>query len=140
RRSTVPVFGIVHDPDDSELRWVDLTGYLRAHPEQTGGSVPVVGRHTLDAMTLRGAFTNAVRTYVGRGTTDLVLNFLSPDLFQTGAVYDAWALARSDAKYLLILRRFIMDLLPEPLRRAIWLLSHVGSHPNIFFTKDTLTQ
>ena len=38
RRSTVPVFGIVHDPEDNKLRWVDLTGYLRAHPEQTGGS------------------------------------------------------------------------------------------------------
>jgi hypothetical protein len=91
RRSTVPVFGIVHDPDDALLRWVDLTGYLRAHPEQSGGSVPVVGRHTLDEMTLRGAFTNAVRAYAARGTTDLVLNLLSPDPFQTGAVYDAWA-------------------------------------------------
>lgn len=33
RRFTVPVFGIVYDPDDAQLRWVDLTGYLRAHPE-----------------------------------------------------------------------------------------------------------
>jgi Domain of unknown function (DUF4365) len=137
RRSTVPVFGIVHDPDDALLRWVDLTGYLRAHPEQSGGSVPVVGRHTLDEMTLRGAFTNAVRAYAARGTTELVLNLLSPDPFQTGAVYDAWALSRSEAKYLLLLRRFLMDLQPEALRRTIWLLSHVGSHPNIFFSKDT---
>lgn len=137
RRSTVPVFGIVHDPDDAQLRWVDLTGYLRAHPEQQLGSVPVVGRHTLDELTLRGAFTSAVRAYAARGTTDLVLNLLSPDPFQTGAVYDAWALSRSEPKYLLLLRRFIMDLLPEALRRSIWLLSHVGSHPNIFFTKDT---
>jgi hypothetical protein len=137
RRSTVPVFGIVHDPDDGHLRWVDLTGYLRAHPEQTGGSVPVTGRSTLDEMTLRGAFTNAVRAYGARGTTDLVLNLLSPDPFQTGAMYDAWALSRSDPKYLLLLRRFLMDLQPEATRRSIWLLSHVGSHPNIFFTKDT---
>ena len=137
RRSTVPVFGIVHDPDDAQLRWVDLTGYLRAHPDQEGGSVAVVGRHTLDELTLRGAFTAAVRTYVARGASDLVLNLLSPDPFQTGAVYDAWALARSDPKYLLMVRRFIMDLHPEALDRTIWLLSHVGSHPNIFFTKDT---
>ncbi|MEQ1947239.1 MAG: DUF4365 domain-containing protein [Bryobacteraceae bacterium] len=137
RRSTVPVFGIVHDPDDSQLRWIDLTGYLRAHPQQTGGSVPVVGRHTLDELSLRGAFTAAVRTYAARGTTDLVLNLLSPDPFQTGAVYDAWALSRSDPKYLLFLRRFLMDLHSEATRRAIWLLSHVASHPNIFFTKDT---
>src|SRR5437016_13661502 len=66
RRSTVPVFGIVHDPDDGLLRWVDLTGYLRAHPEQVGGSVPVVRRHTLDELPLPGALTNAVRTYAAR--------------------------------------------------------------------------
>jgi len=137
RRSTVPVFGIVYDPDDSQLRWVDLTGYLRAHPDQEGGNVPVSGRQTLDELTLRGAFTNAVRAYGARGTTDLALNLLSPDPFQTGAMYDAWALSRSDPKYLLLLRRFLMDLHPEATRRSIWLLSHIGSHPNILFTKDT---
>jgi hypothetical protein len=136
RRSTVPVFGIVYDPADAQIRWVDLTGYLRAHPEQSSGSVPVSGRHTLDQQSVRGAFTNAVRAYAARGAGDLTLNLLSPDPFQAGAVYDAWALSRSDAKYLLIMRRFIMDLLPESLRRAIWLLSHVGSHPNILWTND----
>jgi len=136
RRSTVPVFGIVHDPEDAQLRWVDMTGYLRAHPEQSGGSIPVPRRQTLDEMSLRGAFTAALRVYLARGANDLVFNLLSSEPFQLGAVYDAWALSRSDPKYLLILRRFIMDLLPEPLRRAIWLLSHVGSHPGIFWTKD----
>lgn len=136
RRSTVPIFGIVYDPEDSLIRWVDITGYLRAHPDQIGGNVPVSARHTLDKLSLRGAFTNAVRAYVARGAGDLTLNLLSSDPLQVGAVYDAWALSRSDPKYLLIMRRFLMDLLPESLRRAIWLLSHVGSHPNIFWTKD----
>lgn len=53
-----------------------------------------------------------------------------------GAVYDAWALSRSNAKYLLIVRRLLMDLQPQPLQRAIFLLSHAGSHPNILWTKD----
>ena len=126
RRSTVPVFGIVHDPNDFQLRWVDLTGYLRAHPDQAGGNIPVAGRQMLDELTLREAFTNAVRAYGARGTTDLALNLLSSDLFQTGAVYDAWALSRSDPKYLLLLRRFLMDLQPEATRRSIWLLSGRG--------------
>lgn len=136
RRSTVPVFGIVHDPVDNKLRWVDLTGYLRAHPEQITGSVPVSAGRILDELSLHGTFTGSVRAYGPRGTSDLVLNLLALDPFQTGAVYDAWALSRSEPKYLLILRRFIMDLQPEPLRRTIWLLSHVGSHPNIFWTKE----
>ena len=84
---------------------------------------------------MREAFTNAVRAYTV-GARRPTLNLLSSDPLQTGAVYDAWALSRSNPKYLLIMRRFIMDLLPDALRRAIWLLSHVGSHPNIFWTKD----
>jgi len=136
RRSTVPVFGLVYDPDDTGIRWVDLTGCLRAHPDQAGGGVPVSGRQRLDDLSLRGAFTNAVRAYASRGAGELTLNLLSSDPFQTDAVYDAWALSRSDAKYLLIMRRFLMDLEPRPLQRAIFLLSHVGSHPNIFWTKD----
>ncbi|MGH9764156.1 MAG: DUF4365 domain-containing protein [Blastocatellia bacterium] len=136
RRSTIPVFGLVYDPDDRLIRWVDLTGYLRAHPEQMAGAVPVSGRQILDVTSLRGAFKAAINAYVGDGSGGLALNLLSPGPLQTDAVYDAWALSRSDPKYLLIMRRFIMDLETEALRRAIFLLSHAGSHPNILWTKD----
>jgi hypothetical protein len=136
RKSTVPVFGLVYDPDDALIRWVDITGYLRAHPEQTGGSVPASGRHVLDVLSLRGAFKSALKAHASGGSGTLALNLLSPGPVQTDAVYDAWALSRSDAKYLLIMRRFVMDLEPKALRRAIFLLSHAGSHPNILWTKD----
>jgi hypothetical protein len=26
RNSTVPVFGLVYDPDDHQIRWIDITG------------------------------------------------------------------------------------------------------------------
>jgi hypothetical protein len=136
RRSTVPVFGLVYDPDDGLIRWVDLTGYLRAHPEQLDGTVPVSARQVLDVISLRGAFRAAINAYAARGSESLTLNLLSPGPLQIDAVYDAWALSRSDPKYLLIMRRFVMDLEPEALRRAIFLLSHAGSHPNILWTKD----
>jgi hypothetical protein len=136
RRSTVPVFGLVYDPDDGLIRWVDLTGYLRAHPEQTSGSVPLSRRHVLDVISLQGAFKAALKVYASGGSGNLTLNLLSPGPLQTDAVYDAWALSRSDGKYLLIIRRFIMELDSEALRRAIFLLSHAGSHPNILWTKD----
>jgi hypothetical protein len=136
RKSTIPVFGLVYDPDDGLIRWIDLTGYLRAHPEQTGGTVPVSGRHVLDLISLHGAFKAALNVYASSGSGGLTLNLLSPGPLQTDAVYDAWALSRSDAKYLLMIRRFVGDLEPEALRRAIFLLSHAGSHPNILWTKD----
>jgi hypothetical protein len=136
RRSTVPVFGIVHDPEDKQLRWVDLTGYLRAHPEHCGGSIPVARQHTLDAAILHGTLTDAARAYSAQGATRLVLDLVAPDPIQTVAVYDAWALSRSDPRFLLVLRRFILDLQPESLRHAIWLLSHIGLHPDILWTED----
>ena len=46
------------------------------------------------------------------------------------------SLGRFDAKYLLILRRLVMDLEPEPLRQAIFFLSHAGDHPNILWNTD----
>jgi hypothetical protein len=66
RRSTVPVFGLVYDPADGLIRWVDLTGYLRGNPEQTSGNVPVSRRHTLDALSLHGAFKSALKVHKNR--------------------------------------------------------------------------
>src|SRR6266498_1536481 len=59
RSSTVPVFGLVYDPSDNLLRWADLTGYLRAHPKQDSGSVPVRSSAVLNEETLRGEFGRA---------------------------------------------------------------------------------
>lgn len=136
RKSTVPVFGLVYDPEDRRIRWMDVTGYLRAHPEQSNGIVPVPGRQVLDEISIAGAFKAAINVYASGGSGSLALNLLSPGPLQIDAVYDAWALSRSDAKYLLMIRRFVTDLEPEALRRGIFLLSHAGSHPNIFWTQD----
>lgn len=135
RLSTIPVFGLVYDPEDTLIRWVDITGYLRAHPRQEGGNISVCRDSVLTVASLCGKFAATIAEYVGRFGT-LALNLLLDGPLQADAVYDAWALGRFDAKYLLIVRRLVMDLNPEALRRAIFLLSHAGSHPNILYTKD----
>ncbi len=137
RLSTIPVFGIVYDPDDALMRWVDITAYLRAHPRQVGGSIPVSRDAVLTVASLAGEFTDALVPYVGKFGT-IALNLLTGGDLQMDALYDAWALGRFDAKYLLIVRRLIMDMQTEPLRRAIFFLSHAGSHPNIFYNTDKL--
>jgi hypothetical protein len=133
--STIPVFGLVYDPEDTLIRWVDITGYLRAHPCEGGGNIPVAHTAVLTESSLRGEFAAAIAKYVG-GFGTIALNLLLDGALQTDALYDAWALGRFDAKYLLIVRRLLIHLQPEPLRRAIFLLSHSGSHPNIFWTKE----
>jgi hypothetical protein len=135
RYSTVPIFGVVYDPDDQLMRWVDITGHLRANPQKQTGNVPVSREAFLTEANLRGAFTSALAEYTGRFGT-IATNLLASGDVQTDAVYDAWALGRSDAKYLLIVRRFILDYEPRALQRAIHLLAHAGAHPDIFWTSN----
>jgi hypothetical protein len=135
RNSTVPIFGIVYDPDDKQLRWTDLTAYLQNNPSRQSGSVPVSRSSLLTETSLAGEFVRAIHKYSSAGGSYIVLNMLSDVTEeQIGAVFDAWALGRSDARYLLLLRRVISELSPQATRRAIWLLSHVTPHPDIFWT------
>lgn len=137
RNSTVPVFGIVYDPDDSQLRWGDLTAYLRNHPVQDGGRVPVQRHALLTEASIANEFKHAVSTYAAAGGGSIAIKLLSGDTdLQNDAVLDAWALGRGDARFLLLLRRLIVHLSVEPTRRAIWALSHATPHPDIFWTPD----
>jgi hypothetical protein len=136
RQSTIPVFGLVYDVDDGLIRWTDLTGHLRAHPDTNSGSIPVSGLDVLTEVSLRCEFKAALQQYAFGGFGAITLNLLSAGALQTDAVFDAWALGRHDAKYLLVLRRVILELHATALRRAIYLLSHAGSHPDIFWTRD----
>jgi hypothetical protein len=136
RRSTVPVFGLVHDPSDQLLRWVDITGYLRGHPHQEAGSIPVSRDAVVSEASLHAEFGAAVSAYGVNNGAAIALSLLSDGDSQTEAVFDAWALGRHDARYLLLLRRLILDLHPPATRRAIGALAHAGDHPDIFWTKD----
>jgi len=136
RGSTVPVFGLVYDPSDRLLRWADLTGYLRAHPQQFGGSIPVPRNMILDGRSLFGEVRSAVSECAAGGRGSIALDLLSPGALQAEAVFDAWALGRHDARYLILLRRLILELLPRALRHAIAALAHAAPHPDIFWTKD----
>ena len=136
RRSTVPVFGLVYDPSDCLLRWTDLTAYLQEHPRQEGGRIPVPADAVLNEESLGGKFATAVSKYASVGGGGIALQLLSSSELQAAAVFDAWALGRHDARYLILLRRLILDLQPEATRRAIVALSHAAPHPDIFWTKD----
>jgi hypothetical protein len=136
RRSTVPVFGLVYDPADRLTRWADLTAYLRAHPDQQTGRIPISYCAILTDTSLRSEFVPAVMGYAEGGGGTIALNLLSVGRLQLNAVFDAWALGRQDVKFLILLRRLILELEEGAVRWAIHLLAHAGSHPNIPWTKD----
>jgi hypothetical protein len=136
RMSTVPVFGIVFDPTDKNMRWVDLTGYLRDHPSINSGSVPVDQSSILDKRCLHADFANTISRYATKTGESITLNLLSDDeQLQVEAVLDSFALGRADSRYLLLLRRLITDFYPVAMRQAIVALSHAGNHPDIFWTE-----
>jgi hypothetical protein len=137
RRSTIPVFGLVYDPADKLARWADLTAYLRAHPDQEIRRISIARHAVLTDESLRGDFIQATRTYVDGGSGAIALNLLSGGPVQLDAVFDAWALGRQNAKFLILLRRLILELEPDAVCRAIYLLSHAGSHPDIFWDVKT---
>lgn len=136
RFSTVPVFGIVFDPDDKVIRWVDLTGFLRQHPDLVHGRVPVPRASVLDVSSLHGEFRTALASHSANGLGSLTFNLLWPGSRQLDGVSDAFALGRFDSRYLLILRRLLLDLRDEALALAIVRLSYIGYHPDIFWTKE----
>lgn len=63
RHSTVPIFGLVYDPDDGLIRWCDVTGHLRANPDQDAGMIRVNRDAILNEGSLRSEFTSAVAKY-----------------------------------------------------------------------------
>lgn len=136
RHSTVPVFGFVYDPDDLKIRWIDLTAHLRSAPELTTGTVPIACGQVLDSYSLTTELIPAAERYRAAVGDDLAARLLSDRSDeQIFAVLDAWALGRVDARFLILLRRVILDLQGDALRRAIWLLAHATPHPDILWTK-----
>jgi len=112
----------------------------RTGRERTGLS----DRHTLDEMSLRGSVLRPAvrRAYAARGTTDLILNLLSPRSLSDGrGSTTLGALSRPESKYLLILRRFHHGPAPgSATPKVSGSCPTAGSHPNIFFTKGHLDQ
>ncbi|MET4730673.1 hypothetical protein ABIE09_004493 [Lysobacter enzymogenes] len=137
RESTVPVFGVIFDPELRRLGWVDLTGYLRQYPQVMSGRVLVPANQILNETSF-DSFCLAVGRYSQVPSQTLGLNLLSDDpARQAEALVDAWALSRRDARYLLLCRRVILELPQESTRRLIWRLSHVAGNPDILHTAET---
>lgn len=136
RDSTVPVFGVVYDPEDLQLRWVDLTGYLRDNTLSDEARIPVKREAVLTVRTLIRDLSAAASRYAV-SEAPIALKLLSENAeMQRNAVYDIWALGRHDARYLLLLRRLLIELDKRSTRLTIGILSHATAHPDIFWNAD----
>jgi hypothetical protein len=117
--STIAVFGIVWDPDEAALYWIDLTHALRAEGIDAPLHIPAANR--LDDGDLSDFVEAMWRSTTG---TSIAAGLGSDDAdLQDAAVFDCWGLGRRDPRYLVLLRRVMFALQPAALDRAIYVLN-----------------
>ncbi|MCP2325237.1 hypothetical protein HDA40_003744 [Hamadaea flava] len=127
--STLPVFGIVHDPTADVLYWINLTEELRTLPDNQSGRIYA-------SLVLNGESWQSFLLAARRASTPLgsVLGLYSdaPDK-QGAAVWDCFAVGQVDYRALVMLRYALGQLHPEVLPDAAYALAHcVQFHPDIW--------
>jgi hypothetical protein len=132
RASTLPVAGIVHDPEDNSLHWVNITDYLRSSPISTT-VIPIPTEQLLNVAGLQTGFwasmvATAARTKTGQAILSIVTE--NPDL-QQDALWDSFAEGRSDPRVLVLIRHLLPMLKGDALRVAGRVLAFATSHPDI---------
>lgn len=136
RGSTVPVGGIVQDPDDGLLRWCNISEYLEQHLKDAASYIPVPADQILTPETLP-AFKENFKHFWDRqsgGKTVLRLCTANEDE-QMGALFDCFAFGRRDARVLIVLRYMLKMFRGTAMHHAIHILSHITPHPDIMWHK-----
>lgn len=146
RSSTVPIIGIVHDPDTNDLRWRNLTEAARARVLQSENWIS--GERQSDETTevavadiLAGStfdsFLDVVTRYLA-ATSDsahLLLVEEADELRRLG-VFNCWTVGRHDPRALVLLRRVLPSLEGRSLLDAISVLAHVTPHPDVLWHRQ----
>jgi hypothetical protein len=138
RRSTLPIAGIVHDPDSGRLYWGSITSFLAEYAKNPPAAVPISSSNVLTAETLETQFKPFFRVLAReRAAATAVLQICSDrEDLQIGALLDCFALGRSDARVFIIIRYLLAMLGGEALRYAVGILAHLTPHPDIRWTKS----
>lgn len=134
--STVPVLGLVYDPTDRTIRWVNISTYLSrcvSFPK----SIPVPHQNILDSKSLRSEVYESVKnSFSSVHMHPLVQLCDESSEVQERAVRDCFILGRSDSRILIGLRRMIFQTPRTVLGIGIMVLTHLTSHPDIFWTNQ----
>lgn len=144
RESTVPFFGVAHDPATNAIRWVDLSYAARVSdpylsPVVSGPygmkAVPVPEANRLDVEI--EPFLDAARTALRRwsGLPTAALLSKDPDAVAVG-IGDTFALGRHDPDAFLLLGALFRRLPPDCRDLALRALAMATRHPDIFWSKS----
>jgi len=144
RSSTVPIIGLVWDPQEDKLRWVNLTQRARAavtideasyeYETQNDQLAEVVVNDLLDNATFSD-FIDRVASYLHATSSTAFLELLSSDDdTRRHGVLNCWTLGRWDPRPFILLRHVLPTLTGQSLVDGITVLAHSTSHPDIAWT------
>ena len=134
RTSSVPIAGIVFDPEDGQLRWCNVTKYLNERMQENIKFIPVEKNKILTAETLHLDFKQSFESVAKHFIDDPLLQlFSNSHESQIAGLLDCFALGRNDARVFIALRYLLRALTNEKLKLAIKILSHLTPHPDIFW-------
>ncbi len=138
RQSSIPVAGLVYDPDDQKLRWCNITSFLEHVDRSLPSYIPVDSKDVLCLESLRGKFRSCFHSCHAQRVIGPALLRLTADneSERCTALLDCFALGRSDLRVLILIRHLLGVFKGEDLRVAIYVLAHATAHPDIFWTKD----
>lgn len=143
RSSTVPIIGMVHDPDTAAIRWINLSEVARSRVQidgfsaapQSDEATEVVFTEVLDDASF-DRFLNEVETYLTATAESAYLLLVdSDDDLRRRGVFNCWTLGRRDPRPLIILRRLLPWMTGRSLIDGITVLAHATPHPDIFWTQ-----
>jgi hypothetical protein len=143
RSSTVPIIGMVHDPDTAAIRWINLSEVARSRVQidgfsaapQSDEATEVVVTEVLDDANF-DRFLNEVETYLTATAESAYLLLVdSDDDLRRRGVFNCWTLGRRDPRPLIILRRLLPWMTGRSLIDGITVLAHATPHPDIFWTQ-----
>lgn len=132
--STIPIFGIVHDPDDGGLRWCNISTFLQGINRPLPANIPLNANNVLTPESLRKEFQVSLEETRFLNRSHPLLQAQSADEgVSNAAVIDCFGIGRSDPRILITLRYLVRALAPQTRRLAINVLSHVTPHPDILW-------
>ena len=134
RNSSVPIGGIVFDPEDGKLYWCNISKYLLDRSTKNVGSyIPVPRENVLTETTLRTEFAESFELFGKQSLIgqSLLKMFSQSRRDQMGALVDCFALGRSDYRLFVALRHVMFSFNGVTFQTAIHLLAHTTPHPDI---------
>ncbi|HEY8685663.1 MAG TPA: DUF4365 domain-containing protein [Chloroflexota bacterium] len=144
RASTVPIVGMVHDPDSGIIRWINLTEAARSRvltepsgfkvSEQNDNLSEIVLEEVLDDDSFDYFITRTEAYLTATADSAYLLLLDSDDEIRRQGVFNCWTLGRRDPRPLILLRRVLTSLAGRSLYDGISVLAHATSHPDIFWT------